>query len=80
MIPVHLMQKVLKTSEILFGHKINFKKVHRNTQNIQYKQEPCNVSFLCTSIHVLGVHYKVEICISKSPSAYKSAIHILIIT
>ena len=35
-------------------------------QNIQYKQEPSNVSF---PIRVLGAHCKVEICISKSPSA-----------
>ena len=31
------------------------KNVHKNTQNIQYKQEPCNVSFLHTPMYVLGV-------------------------
>ena len=35
--------------------------VHENTQSIQYKQEPYNVSFLCNPIHVLNVHCKAEI-------------------
>ena len=47
-----------------------FKNMHKN---IRSKQEPCNVSFLYTPIHVLDVHCKVEIFNSKSPSAYKSA-------
>ena len=38
------------------------------------------VSFLYNPIHVLGAHRKVEICISKSPGAYKSAIHTFIKT
>ena len=70
MVPKYLIQKVLKTSEISFGHKINFKNVHKNAQNIQYKKEPCNVYFLYTSIHVPGVHCTAKICISKSPSTY----------
>ena len=70
MVPKHLIQKILKSSEILFGHKIHLENVHKNTQKIQ---EPGIVSFLYTPNHVPGVHCMAKICISKSLSTYKSA-------